>query len=292
VDLSEYQVAARQTDQMQPNDERAVVVPLLGIASEAASLLSEYKKWLRDGPSYRLYKEQFAEELGDVLWYLANLADRFGLDLNEVASANLVKTQLRFGVGGGPGATTPLLFDSDYQRDEQFPRKFVADLGPAIGDDGVERSALTINGKVIGDALRDNSYEDDGFRYHDVLHLSHMAMLGWSPAFRRLMKCKRKSNPIVDEVEDGARARVIDEGIVAFVFDYARRHNWLEGLDSVDYELLRSLKNVTAGLEVSVRSPWEWEQAILAGYRVWRVIRRTGEGRIAVDLEARTMELL
>lgn len=293
MDLNEYQRAAAVTDQVPGTDGNAIIVPLLGIASEAASLLSEYKKWLRDGPSHRLYKEQFAEELGDVLWYTANLAQKFDLELDAIAIGNLTKTRYRFAPkDGSPSDTAPRLFDDGYPTSEQFPRSFVAELGPTIGEDGVERTGLTINGITVGDALRDNSYEDDGFRYHDILHLSHMAMLGWSPAMRRLLKCKRKSNQTVDEVEDGARARVIDEGIVAFVFDYASRHSWLEGLHSVDYDLLRSLRNVTSGLEVGVRSAAEWERTILTGYAVWREIRDSGRGRIAVDLDARTMELL
>lgn len=293
MELNAYQRAAMSTDQVPGTEGNAVIVPLLGIASEAASLLSEYKKWLRDGPSYRLYKEQFAEELGDVLWYTANLAHKFGLGLEEIAVANLEKTRQRFASNDGSvNVTAPRLFDEDYLPSEQFPRTFIAEIGPTVGEDGLERTGMTIDGLPVGDPLRDNAYEDDGFRYHDVLHLSHMAMLGWSPAMRRLLKRKRKSNSGVDEVEDGARARVIDEGIVAFVFDYARRHDWLAGLASVDYDLLRSLRNVTSGLEVGVRSAAEWERAIITGYGVWREVRSSGRGRIAIDLEARSMQLV
>ena len=43
------------------------------------------------------------------------------------------------------------------------------------------------------------------------------------------MRRKRKSDPKVDEVEDGGRAIVIEEGISAMVFSYAERRNFLEG---------------------------------------------------------------
>jgi len=43
---------------------------LLGLAGEAGTLLSEYKKHLRDGDAHQLHKERVAEELGDLLWYL------------------------------------------------------------------------------------------------------------------------------------------------------------------------------------------------------------------------------
>jgi hypothetical protein len=143
----------------------------------------------------------------------------------------------------------------------------------------------------VGDKLRDNSYDDDGYRFHDVFHLAHAAKLGWSPTLRRLLKRKRKSVPQVDEVEDGGRAGAIDEAIVAFVFDYARTHRFLEDVDAVDYSLLRTIKSLVSQLEVSVRSPLEWEQAILAGYKVWRGVREQGRGRIRVDLGSRLLEL-
>src|SRR6266545_3180851 len=85
MDLNDYQRETRRTDRVRGTDGNAVLVPLLGLASEAASLLAQYKKWLRDGPAHRLYARQVGEELGDVLWYTANLADKFGLDLESVA---------------------------------------------------------------------------------------------------------------------------------------------------------------------------------------------------------------
>ena len=42
----------------------SVIVPLLGLAGEAGGLLSEYKKYLRDGAAHRLFKERVGEELG------------------------------------------------------------------------------------------------------------------------------------------------------------------------------------------------------------------------------------
>lgn len=288
--INDYQRLAAATDQVPAGDERAFIVPLLGLASEAASLLSEYKKRLRDGPAHRLFTEQFAEELGDVLWYTANLATKFELDLEAIAAANLIKTQARF---GAPDPTTWTgLFDEEFPASEQLPRQFLAELRPVVGEDGQARTQMFIDGHPVGDPLRDNARDEDGFRYHDVLHLAHAAILGWSPAFRRILKRKRKSDPDVDEIEDGGRARVIDEGIVAFVFEYARRHDWLEGVTAVDYELLRTIKNLTGGLEVRARSAAEWERAILTGYDVWRRVRHTGRGRIAVDLTARTMQLI
>ena len=75
-------------------------------------------------------------------------------------------------------------------------------------------------------------------------------LLGWSPVPRAILKRKRKGDPLKDEVEDGGRAAVIEEGVAALVFDYARVHGWLIGVVDLDYDLLRRVKSVTSHLEV------------------------------------------
>ena len=85
MDLETYQKRATQTDRNPATDEKGMMIPLLGLAGEAGELLTEYKKFLRDGESHVLFKERFAEELGDLLWYLTNVATQFGLSLTEIA---------------------------------------------------------------------------------------------------------------------------------------------------------------------------------------------------------------
>jgi NTP pyrophosphatase (non-canonical NTP hydrolase) len=294
MDFHEYQERAAETDQVPGTEGDALIVPLLGMAGEAASLLVEYKKRIRDGEAHRLFREQISEELGDLLWYVANLASKFNLDLDDIATGNLRKTQRRWlAVGpGGPVATMPLLFDEGLEEAEQFPRAMIAEIGESPDGRGVATASLVIDGKSVGNKLRDNAYEDDGYRFHDVFHLGNIALLGWSPTLRGLMRKKRRSDPTVDDVEDGGRAIVIDEGIAAFVFDYARRNNFLEGVSRVDYELLRTIGNLTQGFEVAVRSPAEWEHAILTSTAVWRDIRKRGGGRIRLDLREREFVVL
>ena len=117
-------------------------------------------------------------------------------------------------------------------------------------------------------------------------------MLGWSPVTRTLLRRKRKSCPLLDEVEDGGRATVIEESLVALAFDYARRHRMLEGVSAIDFQLLRTIKDVTSHLEVKQCSTGEWEQAILQGFTVWRAILAGRGGRIAVDLDQRRIDYL
>src|SRR5690349_14387478 len=75
---------------------KGLMIPLLGRAGEAGSLLSEYKKWLREGDAYLPFTDQVAEEIGDILWYLANLASKLNLDLGEIAAENLAKVAERW----------------------------------------------------------------------------------------------------------------------------------------------------------------------------------------------------
>ena len=79
-----------------------------------------------------------------------------------------------------------------------------------------------INDILVGDAVTDNSWEPDGYRFHDVLHLAHAGILGWSPVLRRMLNRKRKYDRRIDEVEDGARAAIVEEAIAKLVHSYAR----------------------------------------------------------------------
>jgi hypothetical protein len=134
-----------------------------------------------------------------------------------------------------------------------------------------------------------NNHGDDGYRFHDVFHLAYAAVLGWSPVTRGLLRCKRKSDPTTDEVEDGGRAAVIEEGVAALAYAHARTRDFLEGATEVDHNVLEDIRRLTAHLEVQVRTPAEWEQAILVGFEVWRELRKANGGRVTVDLLKRKL---
>ncbi len=290
MDLGEYQRESRRTDQLPPEDK---IVPLLGMGGEVGSLLAEYKKWLRDGDAHALVTEQIAEELGDILWYLANAATKFGLDLETIAAENLAKTTDRW----LPEGTEPTyrFFDHGFSIAEQLPRRFTAEVHDETGSSGKARMCLTINSVPAGDSLQDNSHGVDGYRFHDIFHLAHAAKLGWSPVLRGKLldpDRKRRSDPEVDEVEDGGRAIVIDEPIVAYVWEYARRHRFLDGVTTVDYRVLKTIGQLTSGLEVAARTSHQWEEAILSGYQVWRQVNAQRGGVVEVDLVDRRIELL
>lgn len=284
--FDEYQDRAVETDQKPGPEKDAMVVALLGLAGEVGSLLSEYKKLLRDGPAHQGFRAQVGEELGDLLWYVSNVASKCGLSLDAIAQDNLAKTRARW---LPPDEPAPL-FDEGFPETEQLPRQFEYTF--AYRDVGGVRKVVMLDadGQACGDPLTDNAYADDGYRFHDVLHLSHAALLGWSPVFRKLLRRKRKSVPKIDEVEDGGRAQVIEEAIAAAVYEYATRHDLLQRVERVDWELLRSVKRLTTSFEVRVRTEAEWERAFLLAFDVWRQVREHDGGTVVGDLHRRTLE--
>ena len=287
MDFSEYQQAALKTDQPPAPGTDPVVVPMLGLLGEAGSVATAYKKRMRDGAAFQDAKQQLREELGDVLWYLATLANRFGLELEDIAVASLFKAADRW----KPTPGEPILFDEDYPSDEQLPRQATFTFTPETRADGRTVIALRFDGQPIGDPLTDASNVDDDYRLHDAFHLAYAAVLGWSPVLRSLMKRKRKSDPRVDEAEDGGRAIAIEEGISALVFSYAARHGYLDSIQHLDQELLTTIGHMAGHLEVSIRRAADWEKAITTGFEVWRQLQTAGGGTVTLDMHARILRM-
>ncbi|MBD2303194.1 nucleoside triphosphate pyrophosphohydrolase family protein [Nostoc sp. FACHB-190] len=291
MNFSEYQIQAMTTDQIPVVEGTELIVPLLGLVGEVGSLMTEYKKHLRDGDAHKLFNETVAEELGDMLWYLANFASKFNLDLEEIAEKNLRKCHDRWGWRKSvqiDSKATAYIFDNDFPEHESLPRRFEVEITELRKDNSVKMKAF-IDKQQIGSDLTDNSYSSDGYRFHDVFHMSYAAVLGWSPVMRSILKRKRKSNPLVDEVEDGGRAIAVEEGISALVFTYAKDHGFLEGVSAIDYQLLKTIKNMTSHLEAAQCSLGDWEKAIMMGYEVWRQVDKCRGGTVVVDLDARSI---
>ncbi|MBX3452746.1 MAG: nucleoside triphosphate pyrophosphohydrolase family protein [Planctomycetaceae bacterium] len=286
----EYQREAARTDQTPGDDLKSMMVPLLGLAGEAGSLLTEYKKWLREGGRYKPFTDQVSEEIGDILWYLANIAGKAGLDLQEIAEENLAKLHDRW--APADQKETPLFvrarYDDHFPETEQLPLSMRVEFRERIID-GTPKLVITCDGKPFGDPLTDNSHIDDGYRYHDVFHVACAILLGWSPIVRKLLKVKRKSVPQIDEVEDGARSAAIEEAISAFTFGVARDYSFFDGSDSVEFGILRTIRIMTRSLEVRDKSLRDWEEVILQTYAVWKLLVQNRGGAIIGDAIPRTL---
>lgn len=281
--FSEYQAKSTTTDQKPGDSLEDIAVHLLGLAGEAGSVASEFKKHLRDGESHAFWKTRMREELGDVLWYVSALASHLSLDLDEIAHANLEKTQGRWLAR----ANDPL--DADYPAAERLPRSGAYEFVPTTSKTGRPAVTIWVGGVQVGDPLTDASAVEDGYRFHDVFHLSYASLLGWSPVSRALLKRKRRSQTLTDENEDGGRAVVLEEGIAALVFGYAAQHKMLEGVMHLDQRLLDTIEMVTGASEVGIRTQSEWERAILTGFTVFRALYANGGGTVRFDADATTM---
>jgi hypothetical protein len=299
MEFGQYQMAAQKTDRVpltgdDIGDRTARLVPLLGIAGEVGTLLAGYKKFLRDGDTYELFIDNVGEEVGDLLWYLANVAEKWGLSLDQLAAANLAKTVDRWRIPGSRVARRRAdeFFDHEYPAPQRLPRTFVVEIRPVGRDRGLEeRVELSFRGKKVGDRLGDNTYAESGYRFHDVFHLANAAILGWSPVARAVIfSRKRRIDGLVDAVEDGGRAIVIEEGMVAFLFEHARHHRWFEDVSDIDYAVLKTVRVMTAELEVKQRPLWEVEQAVLQGFSVWRQICEANGGQVIGDLYRRSIK--
>lgn len=106
--LSDYQAQSRKTWQLVHVDH-PIVYPTLGLANEAGELAGKVKKIFRDKGGLIGDDDRAAlkGELGDVLWYLAQICTELDLTLEEVAQANLEKlfSRLERGQIGGEGDT-------------------------------------------------------------------------------------------------------------------------------------------------------------------------------------------
>ena len=94
--FDEYQKESRKTA-IYPNIGENFVYPTLGLSGEAGEVAEKIKKVLRDkdGVIDETTKTEIAKELGDVMWYLSQIASELNLSLEDAASANLKKLSSR-----------------------------------------------------------------------------------------------------------------------------------------------------------------------------------------------------
>lgn len=208
--------------------------------------------------------------------------EAIGVNLSAVMERNIGKTRGRFLEYERSSLPT---FDRSFPEAEQLPKYFEIRITQGSG----QQSYLQWNKVFIGEPLTDNISDPDDYRFHDVFHLSFAAILHWSPTFRRLIKQKRKSDPKIDEAEDGGRAIVVEEGLTAWIFSRAKHLNFFEGLGSVSFDLLKTVQQFVRGYEVEQCPLKLWEEAILEGYKVFRQVRSANGGIVVGDRENRTV---
>jgi len=96
LDFDEYQSKSRATA-IYPNLNDNIAYPALGLAGESGEVCEKVKKIIRDkdGVIDDDDRSELAKELGDVLWYLSNIASELNISLGGVARINIDKLESR-----------------------------------------------------------------------------------------------------------------------------------------------------------------------------------------------------
>lgn len=249
---------------------------LLRLAGEVGMLVMDHEaeRSPNNEPSLK-------NRLAAIMRTLLQAANEAGITLEAAAIKNLSKIADRW---PDPKEYPPLL-DRAAEADEQLPRSIVIEIfeREVRGQKYVFQRS---RGIFLGDRLTDNAATADDYRFHDVLHFGYWAVLGWSPVTRALLRLKRKSDAVVDEVEDGARATLIEEGITTWIFGRAKELNFFDGKKQGDlpFDLLKTVKYFVTGYEVDQQPMWLWEEAILAGYEAFRFLSKHRRGSIEIDM--------
>lgn len=211
--------------------------------------------------------------------YLESL-EAAGMTLGQIVEYNIAKTRGRFLV---PDPNTLPTFDDAFEAEERIPEHFEMRI--------VQRKSgnthIQWNGVFIGEPLTDNIRDEDGYRFHDVFHFAHASILHWSPTFRSLIKHKRKSNPRIDEAQDGGRAIVVEEGLTAWIFSRSKQFGFFTGHKSISFDMLKTIQQFVSGYEVEACPLKLWEDAILQGYEVFRNVRDNNGGTVIGDRKNR-----
>jgi NTP pyrophosphatase (non-canonical NTP hydrolase) len=225
---------------------------LLELAGEAGDLAKRFAEG-----AYRDNPDALRGDLIKLLRPLGRASAAAEVSLDEAGWRNIAKTESRWRVDD----KFPPLFDEGLHVDEQLPRLV-----------HIEVFEREVNGKIfafqkcnhllVGNRLTDNHEPPDDYRFHDVFHLAHAAVLGWSPVVRALFKVKRKSFPAVDENEDGARAILIEEGLTTWIFETAKKHQFFSNTPQLGFDLLKSVREFVRGYEPEELPMWLWERAI------------------------------
>lgn len=294
--LNEYVRRAAATDIID-DEEEAIKIGLLGIAGEAGSLVSEAKKCFRDNGNSLELREYIIEELGDLLWYIAFVARRLEIDLNKVVENNLSKVDQLW------SATLPDLpdYDNHDYEPQKFPRKMIirfeedrSGVLPIMRMIPQGELAQRINNSQaicqIGNDLDDNTLLNDGYRYHDIIHLGHATVLGWSPVLRALIGAKRRCINDYDRVQDGARAVAIEESLVAFIFNYLEPYDF--ATKKLSWCIYKHILRTVKGLEVENQPISAWRHAYTQAFDIFTRLRDQGGGIVECDLDERRLVIL
>ena len=315
MELREFQERALRTKQYPLDKPEHASAAAFGLVQATGSIAQLFKKHLYKELDLISYQQFLRQELGDLLWYTAIVAKAFRLDLEDVANRNLEITHSLYAGETNSLAALPV-FDAgttDCPATQRFPRRLVFQFREVRHEESPLAATITLVaaepnpfsdgpvtenghrvpgfkvGEQLGDSLTDNSRRPDGYRFHDAIHMGFLAVLGWSPILRRLLKLKRKYDPSVDETQDGARAAYAEEGLAHILARLSEKRQHFRTPESVDGLTLQVFDEATTELEVNDLPKWLWKKAISSGFVVLRELNDAHGGYVTADLEQRTL---
>jgi len=166
---------------------------------------------------------------------------------------------------------------------EQLPVNFEVSFIP-VDPISIGKVKVLLNGNRIGDVINDNSKVEDYYRFHDIFHFTFASFLRWSPCTRAMLNTKRKSNPELDEYEDGARATITEEAISLMLFSEAKKRNYFKN-EEIPNSILSLIKEMTKPFEVSIKSKTDWKVAITKGYELFQNLILHKGGKVTFNSE-------
>lgn len=195
--LNQYQQQATATDRTRAAGEDGFHLAALGLFGEAGSLLSEVKKKQRDSRSYIGYEEAVTEEMGDVLWYLATIANHAGLTLSSIA---------------GDAQEMSEFAERDVSFGEIQAQARLALDAPTVEFERTLLSLAEAVGQVAGMSIAETTTDAGGVRRRLATVFSHLARAADESGIRLEVAATRNLGKIVDRwPTTRVPARLFDE---------------------------------------------------------------------------------
>ena len=97
MEFSEYQQLANRTAGAGGDGDKRIIIAALGLAGEAGEFANFVKKMTAHG--HDISRDMYIDELGDILWYVAEAATCLDLDLSAIAENNVEKLRKRYAEG-------------------------------------------------------------------------------------------------------------------------------------------------------------------------------------------------
>lgn len=96
MNFDEYQKESRKTAQY-PDLGKNYLYPVLGLCGESGEVAEKFKKLIRDKNNVLTddYKAEIKKELGDIIWYIAQIATELGISFDDIAETNIEKIMSR-----------------------------------------------------------------------------------------------------------------------------------------------------------------------------------------------------